>query len=184
MLVKQDLPFMIPCWLVLIPQLSHTYCVIFLKMISSITLPGTKFRLTVPWVLFTTIPVVQSCWQASNPLRPLWLTMNTDRWWKAAWLSPLPAPSAPLGGSHQGPMDLQQSRWSSRSLFPPESWGVYFAPHPTLPGQGVEYPEDITGLTFKDRCKEGIVNLSLFLILSGDVEAKSNSLLWDTVNAN
>lgn len=47
----------------------------------------------------------------------------------------------------------------------------------------VEYPEDITGLTFKDRFKEGVVNLSLFLILS-DVEGKSNSLLRNILNAN
>ncbi|XP_046765531.1 uncharacterized protein LOC124417648 [Gallus gallus] len=45
-LVKQDLPFVNPCWLGLIPRLSRTCRVISLKTICSIIFPGTQVRLT------------------------------------------------------------------------------------------------------------------------------------------
>jgi len=45
-LVKQDLPFMNPCWLGLIPWLSFTCPVSALRMNRSIILPSTKVRLT------------------------------------------------------------------------------------------------------------------------------------------
>lgn len=59
-------------------------------------------------------------------LGPLWLIRNTDRWWRVAWQSPLPALSAPLSGSNR--INLLQSRWSSRSLFTPEPWEVCSPP--------------------------------------------------------
>jgi len=51
------------------------------------------------------------------------------------------------------------------SLFPPELWRVYSAPHARLPCQEVEYAERKWS-DFKDRCKEGTENFSLFLIFS------------------
>lgn len=36
----------------------------------------------------------------TSPLGPIQLTSNADKWWKAAWQSPLLAPSAASGGSH------------------------------------------------------------------------------------
>lgn len=60
------------------------------------------------------------------------------------------------------------SRWSSRSLFPPELWGIYSASHPIIPGWGKSTLR-ITGPAIKDRCKEGTENLSFFFIPSGHV---------------
>jgi len=45
-IVKQDLPFMNPCWLGLIPWLSFTCPVIALRMNHSIIFPGIEVRLT------------------------------------------------------------------------------------------------------------------------------------------
>jgi len=45
-LVKQDLPFMNPCWLGLIPWLSYPCPVSTLKMNCSIIFTGIKVRLT------------------------------------------------------------------------------------------------------------------------------------------
>jgi len=45
-LVKQDLPFMNPCWLGLIPWLCFTCLVSALRMIRSTVLPGTEVRLS------------------------------------------------------------------------------------------------------------------------------------------
>jgi len=58
------------------------------------------------------------------------------------------------------------------SLFPPELWGSYSAPHPCLPYQRAKYPENT--LTIKDRSKEGIENHSFFLVLSDNVPCHSN----------
>ena len=45
-MVKQDLPFMNPCWLGLIPRLSRTCRLISPKTVCSTTFPGTELRLT------------------------------------------------------------------------------------------------------------------------------------------
>lgn len=64
-------------------------------------------------------------------------------------------------------MDLWQSGViAGHKLFPPEFWGVQSAPHPCVPAQGPGTVR-ITGLTSKDRSRDGIENFSLFLSLSG-----------------
>lgn len=56
-------------------------------------------------------------------------------------------------------------------MFPPESWRVFSALHPRLPGRKAEYPK--YNLSIRDRCKEGIENLSFFIFLSGHVPYSS-----------
>lgn len=52
-------------------------------------------------------------WLETHFLPDLWdpsqLTRNADKWWKAAWQSPLPVPSAPSGGSHLAPWTCDSS---------------------------------------------------------------------------
>lgn len=45
-MLKQDLPFITPCCLGLIPCLSYTYCMIALKVIYSVNFPDNEVRLT------------------------------------------------------------------------------------------------------------------------------------------
>jgi len=103
-LVKQDLPFMNPCWLGLIPWLSHI-TVISLKMICSITFPDTKIRLTGLQFSGFSLPSLDGSYIGKPPI--LWdisswpETLIHDGKCLSSHLCQLP--QHPLGGSHPAP---------------------------------------------------------------------------------